>query len=114
MTCGFCRQQQQDGFQPFKCGGIDTTDKCRREFDKVPKLDKDNETFRDNLLFRALPGILAGDGGDNFDAIERAFAWHRVPDGQRPVLHDRFLVVIDAIEEIREQIREQQRRNRRT
>ena len=85
-----------------QCDGIETVDIC--PIGKVPKLTEENERFR-FLLFKALPVLCDGFGGFRHDAIDYVLNMYNVPEEQKPIIYDRFLLVIDAIEEARERER---------
>ena len=105
MTCSICRQAQRDWPKTNpQCNGIETVDECKRATQKVPKLLKDNEEFV-FLLYKVLPVLCDGFGGFKHDAIEYLMDMHKVPEGQRPIIFDRFLIVIDVIREVREKER---------
>lgn len=58
------------------------------------------------LLWKILPGLCDGYGGFNYDAISFVLDRYGVPEGQQPIIIDRCLVIINAIQEIREEERE--------
>lgn len=93
-----CRRSQEDGFLQIKCDGIDTVAKCPTG--EVPKLCEKNRGFK-FLLDRMLPGLCDAYGGFDFNAIGHVFELYGVPEGQRPVIHDKLMVVIDVIREVR-------------
>ena len=101
MTCSFCRRSQRDGFADFECDGIDTVAECKREHDRVPKLSEENERFR-FLLLKILPGLCDPFGGFKFEAIDYVLQKYGVPEEQHSIVHDKCLIVIDVIREIRE------------
>lgn len=101
MTCGMCRRAQQDFDNITPCDGIEFVDECPRDADKVPKLDQENEGFW-FLMLRILPGLSNGFGGFDYNAIINVFNIYEVPQGQRPILHDKCLIVMRAISECRE------------
>ncbi|MBW2341222.1 MAG: hypothetical protein JRF50_12915 [Deltaproteobacteria bacterium] len=102
MTCSVCRRAQEDGFRKFRCRGIETVEACHTG--EVPKLIRENEPFW-FLFQRMLPGLFDGYGGVNFTAIFQVLDLYKVPAGQRPIIHDKCLVVIAAVREIQEQER---------
>jgi len=81
-----------------KCGGIDTVDICPTG--EVPKLNENNKKFQ-RLLVRTLPGLFDGFGGVSFFAIDYVMELYSISTGQRPIIHDKFLQVIQAIQESR-------------
>lgn len=83
-----------------RCEGIDTVDACLTG--EVPKLSIDNIKFK-SLLYRTLPGLFDGFGGVNFLSIDYVMNLCEVSPGQRPIVHDKILQVIAAIEDIRKE-----------
>jgi hypothetical protein len=80
--------------------GIDYVDKC--PIDKVPKIEDENIPFCKYLFPRTSPGFFRSSGGYDYCAIDNVFNWHGVPEEARPVLHDKYLMVVAAIREIRQ------------
>ncbi len=100
MECGICKRSQKDGFYNLKCKGLEYVEKCPRPHDPIPILSEENEKFW--KLFDRIRSGLMGDGGFfNYGAIETVFRAWGVKDGQRPILLDRCLVVIEVIKRLR-------------
>ena len=97
-----CRRFQKDNQRETKCDGIDTVNKCPTG--EVPKLSEENRKFK-AFLFRMLPGLCDGFGGFNFMAIQYAMDVFGIARGQRPIVHDKMMQVIVAIEDIRKEKR---------
>ena len=102
MTCALCRRSQEDGFRKIRCKGIDHVDECPTG--EVPKLLPGNRRFWE-ICRAALPGLFDGFGGVNYLAISYIMDLYGVPEGQRPIVHDKFLAVVKGIDEIKEQER---------
>lgn len=100
MDCGTCRRSQRDGFINITCEGIDYVEKCKRPTDAIPKL---SDRIRRSWAFaeKYLPGVVRPDGGFDFSGLMSAMDLAGVPKGQRPILYDRCLVVIEALREAR-------------
>jgi len=105
MTCDLCRQAQRDwpDMNP-SCPGIDKVDECARHTEKVYRLDRANHGFY-QFWQLVSPGLHNGMGGFNYDAIDQVCRIHHVPDGQRPILHEKCLVMINEIRKARERDR---------
>lgn len=88
MSCGICRRSQKDGFRTVRCGGIDTVPECPTG--EIPKLMPENAPFWE-LFLRMRHGL----------SFESAVTLYGVPAGQRPVLHDKLLALMDVLAEIR-------------
>lgn len=101
MTCDICRRSQKDGFyNAVKCKGLEYVDECPRPDDRIPKLSEENHWFK-RLFDKMLPGLIDPSGSFLFDAIGFVFDIYQVPEGQRPILFDKCLIVISAIQETR-------------
>lgn len=68
----------------------------------MPKIDEENLPFCRYLLPRTIPGLFRGFDGFDYGAIDHVFNWYQVPVESRPVLHDKFLIIIDAVQERRD------------
>lgn len=102
MTCGICRRSQKDGFtRGFVCEGIEHVEHCKRQTDRIPKLSRENERFR-HYFTRMLPGLFDGFGGCNYQSITSVLETYRVPLGERPVVMDKALVLVEVMRQIRE------------
>ena len=55
------------------------------------------------MLHKILPVLCDGYGGFQVGTIEYVMNLYGVPFSQRPIVHDRMLIVIGVIEEIRKQ-----------
>ena len=97
MSCNTCQLAQGQGIRE-KCGGIDAVDECPTG--EVPKLNERNKKFQ-RLLVRTLPGLFDGFGGVSFYTIDYIMNLYSIGKGQRPIIHDKFLQVIQAIQEQR-------------
>lgn len=94
-----CRRTQGDGFRDQTCKGIEVVKKCPTG--EVPYLVKRNRGFL--FLYRRMaPFLQAGFGGFNDSAVTLAFDTYHVPEGKRPVYLDKVIVLISAIQEVRE------------
>lgn len=98
MTCGICRRSQKDGFKKIKCDGIESVEKCPGG--DIPKLSRENKKAW-WLLNRMLPGFYSAQGGFDYSVISLVFNLYNVPAGQRPILYDKFIHVIDAVIKMR-------------
>ena len=98
-----CRRSQDDGFRDIKCRGIENVDECPTG--EVARLSEENRKFW-HLFIKMLPGLCTAEGGFDFRAIDFVFETYRVPEGQRFILLDRCIIVIDVIKEIRQRLRE--------
>lgn len=94
-----CKRSQRDGFRA-PCPGIEEVPECPRG--EVPRLMSENERFRLFLVSRIFPGLCDGWGAFRYETISEAFRMYNIPDGERPVLMDKCLMVIRAIQEVRE------------
>ena len=116
MECWKCRKQQADGFlKEFKCAGIEHVDQCSRPTDKVPKRSDENRRFW-HLFKKIEPGLvkhkiqLGVQKGSlamfktvefDYSAIDHVFNNYRIPTGQRPILYDKCIAVIEVIREVK-------------
>lgn len=93
-----CIQGQKDGFKgELNCKGIQWENKCPTG--DVPKLTGQNLNFL-NIYFRIEPGLNLG-GRYDYNAIQIVFDNYQIPPSVRPVYFDKVLVVIQAIREIK-------------
>lgn len=65
---------------------------------EVFKLAPENEAFWE-LFQRILPGLPNGMGGLNLAAIMTVMDLYQVPQGQRPIIFDKCLVMISLLRE---------------
>lgn len=98
MTCPLCQRTQADGFRAV-CRGIDHVDECPTG--EVPKLKENTRQFW-WLFERILPGLCNPFGGFDFNAITSVCDTYAIEAGERPVIHELCLVVIEAIQDVRE------------
>lgn len=98
-----CRRSQDDGFRDIRCRGIEHADECPTG--EVARLSEENRKFW-HLFMRMFHGLCTAEGGFDFKAIDFVFETYRVPEYQRAILHDRCIIVIDVIREIRERLRQ--------
>jgi len=84
------------------CPGIDFVERCPRGL--VPKLDPGNEGFLE-LFLRLLPGLFDGYGAARYEAIDYIMRHYGIQKPMRPIFHDKCLVMIQAVGEIREEKR---------
>jgi len=104
--CSICRSAQKDGWVAEKCQGIEYVDKCPRG--NVPKLLDENREFW-ALFEKILPGLCNGKGGFDYRAIDIVFDSYRTPRAIRHIHFDKCLIVIEAIQKIREEERNKPR-----
>jgi len=98
MTCDICRNAQEAKWRST-CPGIDHVDECPTK--EVQKLLPANQRAVE-FFYRMLPGLQNGMGGWDYGAIREVFDAYRVSKGERPVLFDKCLVMIEAIKRTRE------------
>ncbi len=87
------------GWRKEKCHGIEFVDKCSRG--EVFKLSPVNRKFF-SIFQRMLPGLFDGLGGVNYSAITQVMDLYHIPDGQRPIIMDKVLIMTAAQREVRE------------
>lgn len=75
---------------------------------EVPKLAAENKGFW-FLFMRMLPGLMDGYGAFKFEAIKYVMDEYQVEPGQRPIIHEKCLVVMSAIREIQEEEEEKRK-----
>ena len=98
MTCGICRRSQEDGFRKFECDGIDAVETCQTG--EVPKLMEENQAFWE-LFLKILPGLFDGYGAPRLESIVAVLDVFGVEHGQRPVLMDKCLALIEEINRLK-------------
>ena len=98
MTCGICRRSQEDGFREFRCEGIDNVETCRTG--EIPKLMPGNRAFAE-FFNRVVYGLYDGWGALRVEVIETFLNIYGVPSGQRPVILDKCLALVIAINDVK-------------
>jgi hypothetical protein len=98
MTCEFCLRLQHDKFRG-ECKGIDHVAECPTK--EVPKLTEENERFV-WLFSRISHGLWNGMGGADLGVVNEVCELFGVPEGERPVILDKTIAVMRAVNEIRQ------------
>ena len=106
MSCTLCQWAQGDGFRTDKCLGIDKVEECPTG--EMPKLSPKNRGFW-FLFMKILPGLMDGYGAFKFEAIKFIMDEYQVDPGQRPIIHEKCLVAMGAIREVRNEEEEQRK-----
>lgn len=96
MDCRACRQAQEAGIRPRRCGGIDQVGECPTG--EVPRLLEANRLIW-WFFQRIIPGVFDGNRTVKPDFILKAMELYGVPRGERPVVYEMCLALIAGIRE---------------
>lgn len=77
---------------------------------EIPKLSPENRGFW-FLFSRILPGLMDGYGAFKFETIGYIMNEYQVDPGQRPVIHEKCLIVMSAIREIQNEEEEKRKQS---
>jgi hypothetical protein len=89
----------------LQCGGIETIEICKYIHNgepQVPKLNEENQVFW-FFYTKLTPGFYNPFGGYNYSAIEFLFEIYGIEEPLRDIYMDKILILIQVIEEYREQ-----------